>query len=207
MPNAATRGQNARRRAAYATDQPADREAAQRQKFAGREPAELASLYGRYAPFVSGLARRVTASPCGAEEVTQEVFVFLWEHPERFDPARGSLGTWLGVVTHSRSVSWVRKEATRKRYEQRQDFGVGQVGASVEEAAVALVVAERVRSAVERLPEEQRLVVELAYFQGLTHREVAAALDIPEGTAKSRLRLALKRVAVTLADDIVEVPA
>jgi RNA polymerase sigma-70 factor (ECF subfamily) len=129
--------------------------------------------------------------------VSQDVFVTLWERPTAFDPARGSLRTWLGMVTHRRAVDHVRREVARRRRAER-DAARAVSMPDVEEMATALLTAERVRAALAVLPEAQRRAVHLAYFGGQTYREVAQTLGIPEGTAKSRLRLALRRIADTL---------
>lgn len=168
---------------------------------AGDEGA-LAEVYAEHAAFVHGLARRVTASTSLAEDVTQEVFVTLWERPHAFDPCRGSLRAWLGVLTHRRSVDRVRRETTARRYETRRATTASPLPpADVADAAAAALLAERVRQAVAALPDDQRRAVELAYFGGRTYVEVAEILGIPEGTAKSRLRLAMRRLAVTLGPE------
>ena len=162
---------------------------------AGDERA-LSELYAQYGSFVYGLASRVTSNRTAAQDVTQEVFARVWEQPERFDPRRGSLRAWLGTLTHHRSVDFVRREEAARRRAQRE----GDIGATIdiEEMATSLAVAERVRLAVDALPAEQRDAIRLAYFGGRTYRQVAEELGIPEGTAKSRLRIALKRVAEAL---------
>jgi RNA polymerase sigma factor (sigma-70 family) len=154
---------------------------------AGEERA-LAEVFDQLSSFVFGLARRVIGDPRAAEDVTQDVFLHLWEHPEAFEPARGSLRTWLGTLAHRRAVDHVRREESRRRRTER-DAG---------RRPPAIVTAERVRAALDALPEEQRRCIQLAYFGGKTYREVAEALGIPEGTAKSRLRLGLRRVAEVL---------
>ena len=158
----------------------------------------LGEIYDRYSSLVFGLARRVTQSTTAAEDIAQDVFASFWEHPERFDAGRGSLRSYLGVMTHRRSVDWVRREiASRARAERefRRSVATPTPG---DEPVVADDTARRVRSAVDGLPTDQRQAVMLAYFGGLTYREVAQHLDIPEGTAKSRLRLALGRLASAL---------
>lgn len=168
---------------------------------AGDETA-LVEIYDRFAGYVNGLARRVTASASLADDVTQEVFVSLWEKPHAFDPTRGTLRAWLGVLTHRRSVDRVRRETTARRYEARQATVVPHpVPVDTADAATARLTAERVRAAVAALPDDQRRAVELAYFDGQTYVEVAATLGIPEGTAKSRLRLAMKRLASALGPE------
>ncbi len=165
---------------------------------AGDETA-LGEVYNEFASYVFGLARRVTASTSLAEDVTQEVFVSLWEKPHAFDPERGTMRAWLGVLTHRRSVDRVRREATAKRHETRRATALPlQSATDTADAATSEVLAQRVRDAVADLPEDQRRAVELAYFGGHTYVEVAATLGIPEGTAKSRLRLAMRRLALVL---------
>ena len=163
----------------------------------------LGLVYDRYGSLVYGLARRVTSSTAAAEEITQEVFVQFWEHADRFDAAKGSLRAFLGAITHRRSVDWVRSEARRREREARtsQDAATGTVATVVDITTElgAQDTAARVRAAVETLPLEQREAVVLAYFGGLTFREVATSLGIPEGTAKSRLRLALGKLSAVLS--------
>ena len=161
------------------------------------DDAALSEVYDQYASFVYGLAARVIGDPRAAEDVSQEVFVAFWERPAAFDPDRGSLRTWLGTLTHRRAVDLVRREEARRRRAEREGARAA-TAPDVEELATALVAAEKVRAALEVLPEEQRRAVQLAYFGGQTYRQVAQTLGIPEGTAKSRLRLALRRIAAVL---------
>jgi RNA polymerase sigma-70 factor (ECF subfamily) len=157
----------------------------------------LHEVYDQYASFVYGLALRVIGDARASEDVSQDVFVTFWERPTAFDPARGNLRTWLGMVTHRRAVDHIRREVARRRRAER-DAARAVSMPDVEEMATALLTAERVRAALAVLPEAQRRAVHLAYFGGQTYREVAQTLGIPEGTAKSRLRLALRRIADTL---------
>jgi len=159
----------------------------------------LGEIYDQYAGFVYGLARRVTASAAIAEDVVQEVFASLWERPAAFDAERGSLRSWLGVLTHRRSVDRVRRETAQRQRAVAAAAKAPVAPPDIAEAATSLLVAERVREAVRALPDDQRAAVELAYFGGKTYVEVAEVLGIPEGTAKSRLRLALKKLADSLA--------
>lgn len=168
---------------------------------AGDETA-LVEVYEQFSSFVFGLARRVTASTSLAEDITQDVFVSLWEKPHAFDPSRGSIRSWLGVLTHRRSVDRIRRETTARRHEARRAEVLPlPPPPDTADAATSTLVAQRVREAVAALPDEQRRAVELAYFGGLTYVEVAEELAIPEGTAKSRLRLAMKRLALTLGPE------
>lgn len=156
---------------------------------AGDEEA-LAEIYDRYAPFLFGLARRVTGDRASAEDVVQEVLTKLWTAPERFDPSRGSLRAFLGVQAHRRAVDAVRREVRRSANEARNQALDTTPEASGADEVDRLGVVDMVRQAISRLPAAQRRAVELAYFDGCTQRELALALGIPEGTAKSRLRLA-----------------
>lgn len=148
---------------------------------------------------VYGLARRVTASTAHAEEITQEVFVYMWQNPDRFDPERGTLRAFLGALAHRRAVDEVRRNTRRTAREDR----VGNDASSLEALEIGddferSQTAERVRAAVSSLPEQQRRAVLLAYFGSCTFRQVAEQLGIPEGTAKSRLRLGLGKLALLL---------
>lgn len=164
---------------------------------AGDETA-LAAAYERWSPFVFALAQRVCRDRALAEDVTQEVFVHLWERADAFDGERASLRTWLGVLTHRRSVDRVRREEARRQREERDRQRSAVSVADVEDRALHGVTSGHVAAALAALPAEQRSCVLLAYFEGMTFKEVAAALSIPEGTAKSRIRLALGKLADSL---------
>jgi RNA polymerase sigma-70 factor, ECF subfamily len=181
-----------------AGDSPNGWETSTRARLCAGEEAALSELYDQYSSFVYGLAQRVIGDARAAEDVSQEVFLHLWEHPEAFDPGRGSMRTWLGTLTHRRAVDHVRREEARRRRALREASRRPTTVPDVDEIATALVTAERVRAALDVLPPEQRACIDLAYFGGLTYRQVAEALDIPEGTAKSRLRLGLRRIAEEL---------
>jgi RNA polymerase sigma factor (sigma-70 family) len=188
---------------------PADRRAAERtvdasgwerdvrDRIVAGDDTALREVYDQYASFVYGLATRVIGDTRAAEDVSQDVFVAFWERPSAFDPERGSLRTWLGTLTHRRAVDYVRREEARRRRAEREASRAVAMP-DVEEMATALVTAERVRAALDVLPAEQRRAIQLAYFGGKTYRQVAETLGIPEGTAKSRLRLALRRIAQAL---------
>jgi RNA polymerase sigma-70 factor, ECF subfamily len=170
---------------------------------AGDEEA-LAEIFDRHAPFVFGLARRVTGERNSAEDVVQEVFTTLWSHPERFDPARGTLRSFLGVQAHRRAVDAVRRDVRRNTHENRLQALNPTPTATYDDETDSLGSVELVRQAIGRLPVAQRRAVELAYYEGFTQREVAGVLGIPEGTAKSRLRLAQAKLAEWLAPHLLE---
>jgi RNA polymerase sigma-70 factor (ECF subfamily) len=165
-------------------------------RLAAGDPTALSEAYERHVGLVFGLARRVLGDEAMAEEITQEVFVFLWEHPAKFDPARGSMRSWLGMLAHRRSVDRVRTEERRARNEARLEPVVEAAAAQaeVDDELSRTWLAGCVQKALDQLPAEQRDAVVLAFFGGRTYREVATELAIPEGTAKSRLRLALAKL-------------
>jgi RNA polymerase sigma-70 factor (ECF subfamily) len=168
-----------------------------RDRLVARDPGALSELYDQFGSYVFGLAVRVIGDRHAAEDVAQEVFLSLWERPEAFEPARGRLRTFLGTLAHRRAVDVVRREEARRRRAAR-DAATTTPIPDVGELAMAIVTAEQVRAEVSRLPSEQRAAIELAYFGGRTYRQVAEELGIPEGTAKSRMRLGLGRIAQAL---------
>jgi RNA polymerase sigma-70 factor (ECF subfamily) len=147
---------------------------------------------------VFGLAMRVLGNDALAEEVTQDVFVRLWEHPERFDAERGTMRSFLLAMTHSRAVERVRAEdSMRRRHETAQRQPVE----SVDDPGTTMVKRETrhaVRTALAALPDDQRVAIELAYYEGLSYREVAVRLDEPEGTVKYRIRMGMQKMRAAL---------
>src|SRR5579863_5775524 len=127
------------------------------------EPA-LAEAYRRHGGAVFALARRVLGSPTLAEEVTQEVFVELWDAPERFDPGRGALRTFLMTKAHGRAVDILRSESARRRREERTMRETVASGYDIEHQAWDLAIAEQVKAAVTSLPADERTAIEMAYF-------------------------------------------
>ena len=166
--------------------------------------AALAEAYRRHGGAVLALARRVIRNQQAAEEVAQEVFLDLWRSPERFDAQRGTLRSFLLARTHGKSVDVVRSESSRRAREDRTARETATAGYDLEHQVWDLAVAGSVREALDDLPPEVRQPIELAYFGGHTYKEVAAMLETPEGTVKSRIRAGLGRLRGTLAERGVE---
>lgn len=164
-----------------------------------REDA-LAEAFRRHAGAVYALARRVLGDATLGEEVVQEVFLRLWSAPERYDPARGSLRSFLLAQAHGRAVDVLRSNSSRRRREERDALQSAEAGYDLEREVWDLAVAEHLQDVVKLLPVDERKAIELAYFGGHTYREVASMLNQPEGTVKSRIRSGLKRMRGLLAD-------
>ncbi|GAA1514174.1 ECF RNA polymerase sigma factor SigK [Nocardioides humi] len=169
------------------------------QRAARGDTAAFAALYDATAARVHGLALRVVRDPAQAEEVTQEVFLEVWRRASRYDAARGSALAWLMTITHRKAVDRVRSaEAATRRDLTYEQTHRGVEHDSTAEAAHAGLEARRVRAALAQLTDVQREAIELAYFGGYTHTEVAALLDLPVGTAKTRIRDGLIRLRDTI---------
>jgi RNA polymerase sigma-70 factor (ECF subfamily) len=159
----------------------------------GGDEAALAAIYQRYGGAVWAIAQRVCRDPYIAEDVSQRVFTALWSQPERYDPRRGSLRTWLVTHARARAVDAVRSEAARRRREDR-DARLAPTTTAADEVEAAVDRAGRhtgVHRALAKLPEPQRQAISLTYFDGHTFRESARLIGAPEGTVKSRIRLGL----------------
>ena len=165
-----------------------------------REDA-LAECYRRHGGAVYSLARRVLGNVSDAEEVVQEIFLRLWAEPDKFDPERGSLRSYLLAQAHGRAVDMLRSQGSRRRREERDARRTAEAGYDLEREVWDLTVADRVKQAVAVLPQEERRAIALAYFGGHTYRQVAVLLDEPEGTVKSRIRAGLKRMRPALMAD------
>jgi RNA polymerase sigma-70 factor (ECF subfamily) len=179
---------------------PASDDAALAAAIADRDEPALAEAYRRHGPSCFALARRVLVDRTLAEEVVQEIFVRLWNQPLRYEPARGSLRSFLVAQAHGRSVDLLRAETARRRREEKDARQRREPEIDLEREIVNLNEGETVRAALATLPEAERVAIELAYFGGHTYREVAALLEQPEGTVKSRIRAGLLRLRAALVD-------
>ncbi len=162
---------------------------------ARHDESALHELYRRYGAVVLGLATRILGDAGLAEDVTQEVFVQLWRTADRYDPSRGKLRTILLTQTHGKCVDVIRtRNARAKREDRVHSVERSVIPDAVDAELMALTEAEVIRSAVDRLPTEERTPLELAYFGGNTYRQVAVILGLPEGTVKARIRSGLRRL-------------
>ena len=162
-----------------------------------RDADALGALYDRHGGRLLALARRILGDGGEAEEVIQEVFLFAWRSAASFDPSRGSVLTWLLIVTRSRAIDRLRARRGTSRPEVRSLDTLAEGPASpvdVEAASADRQWEALCRSAVDELPADQRRALELAYFEGLTHQEIADRTQTPLGTVKTRVRLGLMKL-------------
>jgi RNA polymerase sigma-70 factor, ECF subfamily len=160
----------------------------------------LAEVYRRHGGAVYGLARRVLNSASDAEDVTQEVFLRLWNEPDRFDPTRGTLRAFLLAQSHARAVDAIRSLNARRLREAKDAQRTANAGYDMQHEAWDLSLADQVASALAELPVDERRAIELAYFEGCTYIEVAQRLGEPEGTIKGRIRNGMRRMRKALVD-------
>lgn len=160
----------------------------------------LAEVYRRHGRAVYGLARRVLLDAGEAEDVVQEVFLRLWREPDRFDPERGSLRSFLLAQAHGRAVDAVRSSSSRRARETREAARTARAQYDMQHEAWDLALADQVARAMGELSDDERRAIELAYFDGRTYREVARELEQPEGTVKSRIRSGMRRLRDALVD-------
>lgn len=146
------------------------------------------------------LSRKIIGSEPLAEEVVQEVFIRLWNDPRRFDADRGTLRSFLLAGAHSKSIDLIRSESARRAREEREAREILTRGDDFDREINELTTSEYVRDALAELGVGERQAIELAYFKGLTYREVAIVLKEPEGTVKSRIRSGLRRLSESLQE-------
>jgi RNA polymerase sigma-70 factor, ECF subfamily len=151
------------------------------------EQDAMAELYDRYSPLVYAVALRVLGDTGAAEDVLQEVFMQLWRHPASFDARRGNLGPWLAVIARHRAIDLVRK---RRPQSELEDVVIA-IDADLEGATERARVVEKVRASLHAMPDPQRQALQMAFFEGMTHSEIAGKTGEPLGTVKTRIRAAL----------------
>jgi RNA polymerase sigma-70 factor (ECF subfamily) len=155
-----------------------------------RDEAALEALYDRYAGLLSSVLNRILRDTQAAEEILQDIFYQLWRTASQFDASRGSLPGWLMVIARNRAISRLRQHNPAAGEELFENTVV--LPMTLESAIAQKELMGRVKGAMETLPKEQRAAVELAYFEGLTHSEIAERTGDPLGTVKTRLRTALE---------------
>ncbi len=173
-------------------------------RVAGGEERALGALYDRFAPSLYGMALRMTGEAADAEEVVLDTFSQVWREAGRFRSERGSTGAWLTMICRSRALDLIRARTRRGRATDRAaaldpEPALGQPGPAADEAVLATEQARTVAAALGNLPARQRTALELAFFDGLSHSEIAARLDEPLGTIKTRIRSAMLHLKAALA--------
>ena len=190
-----------------AAEQKRAEEAALLGRIAAHDERAIEALYRLYSGPLYSLAYQVTRSDRFAQDVVQEVFVAVWRDAGRFDPARGSVGAWLFSLARHKAIDLVRREATVRRHTANVDLEWEVAPDDVDEEAWLRVRRDAVRAAMATLPDAQRTALELAFFAGLTHVEVAEKLGIPLGTAKTRIRTALLKLREVIGPALSEAEA
>lgn len=174
-------------------------------RLGSRDLGAFEALYDRYGDLVYSVSLRVVGDQYVAQDVAQDVFLRVWRRPEQFDVTRGKFVTWLLSVTRNRSIDQRRSQSRRLRHEALpvadDEEEVLPSGDDRDDPALATVLSEErseVRNAMESLPAEQKLAIQLAYFGGLTQQEIATKLGQPLGTVKTRIRLGMQKMRATL---------
>ena len=160
------------------------------------------AIFDRHGGPAFSLAYRMCGRRVMAEDIVQEAFLSLWRSGAHYDRARGSVRTWVLGVVHNRAIDALRRRTTRERG-RVSDEGIEERVAAPERTDVEFArrdEAREIRDALEQLPDEQSRVIELAYFGGLTHLQIASMLDAPVGTVKGRMRLGLAKMRMALGD-------
>jgi RNA polymerase sigma-70 factor (ECF subfamily) len=155
----------------------------------------MSELYDRYGKVVYAVALRVLQDAGGAEDVLQDVFLQLWRNPDAFDASRGSLAAWLAVISRHRSIDRLRKRRPETDIEDCVIAG----GPDLRDEAEHKLMIEKVRGVLAEMSPDQRNVLELAFFQGLTHTEIAEKTGEPLGTIKTRIRSGLQQLRARFA--------
>lgn len=176
------------------------------QAIAAGRPEALSDLYDRYGGMLLGLANRVLGDPADAEEVLQEAFLQVWNQADRYDARRSSVSTWLVLITRSRAIDRLRSRrvAVRTVRAAEKENRVRHTSPEGVSNVFKLERRRRLREELGRLPPEQREVLEMAFFGGMTQSEIAGVTGIPLGTVKTRTLLAVRKLRKALQDEIEE---
>lgn len=164
-----------------------------------RDRAAFAGLFAHFAPRLKAYLMRGGCEATAAEEVVQEVMVTLWRRAETFDPGQASASTWVFTIARNKRIDMIRRER-RPEIDPEDPALVREPDAPADQMVESAQDAGLLRAAMAGLPEEQRQILHLAYFEDLPHSEIAERCDMPLGTVKSRIRLALARLRKTLKD-------
>lgn len=169
------------------------------QSLAAGDSAAMELLYERYSRPVFSFAYRMLADRDHAEDVMQEVFLRAWRRASRFSGSRGSLISWLLSITHNMAIDEIRKLQRRPQKADSREpelmmTSLRDTDEPVESQVVASANGQMIRSALDEIPDNQREVLELGYFRGMTQKEISEQLDVPLGTVKTRMRLALRKL-------------
>ncbi|MBK8024917.1 MAG: sigma-70 family RNA polymerase sigma factor [Chloroflexi bacterium] len=166
-------------------------------RMANKDDAALAVLYAEYATPVYSLARRVLGDDALAQEVTQDTFLKVWKNPDAWDSSKGQFASWLLTLTRYTAVDRLRSEVRRTgRNTELHD----EIEASGADEPAPDFSAREVQDMLHHLPQEQRVLIELAFYQGMKHSELAEKLNLPLGTVKTRLRLGLQKLRKLMSD-------
>jgi RNA polymerase sigma-70 factor (ECF subfamily) len=162
-----------------------------------RDVTAFEAVYDGFHRLVYGIALKMLGDPSAAEDLAQAVFLRVWSSPEAF--GGGNFGAWIARVTRNRALDVLRSRATRPETEMPADIPLE---GSLDESVFARLDGERVRSALAALPDEQRRPIELGFFGGMTHDEIARRSELPLGTVKTRIRAGLKKLRVSLEGSV-----
>jgi len=162
-------------------------EAALIERIRSGDETAMADMYDRYSGIVYGVALRVLGNTTAAEDVLQEVFLQLWRNPQVFDANRGKLPAWLAVIARNRAIDHLRK---RPPEDDIEELPIS-TGVNLENEAAQRLAIDKIRGVLAQLPQDQRRALEMAFFEGMTHTEIAAKSGEPLGTIKTRIRTGL----------------
>lgn len=174
------------------------------QAIVDRQEAAVAELYDRFSGMLQALSQRVLGDPADAEEILQETFLQVWNQAERYDPRRSSVSTWLVLIARSRAIDRLRSARVKYRTAVAAQLEKRDIHTSPTGAGDVLHGERRLRLSEElaKLPAEQRDVLELAFYRGMTQSEIAMQTGIPLGTVKTRTLLAMKKLRKALSKEI-----